>query len=79
VTSGRPKSSTAATCATRSWFPWWPGLTAAYGFVLLGAVRAREHQEHGNIAQAVIYAAIAVAGLATTLAGITLGLVFIAD
>ena len=55
------------------------GLTATYGFVLLGAVRAREHQEHGGVAQAVIYAAIGVAGLAITLAGITLGLIFIAD
>jgi hypothetical protein len=26
------------------------GLTAAYGFVLLGAVRAREHYEHGDVA-----------------------------
>ena len=33
----------------------------------------------GDVAHAVIYAAIGVAGLVTTLAGITLGLLFIAD
>jgi hypothetical protein len=55
------------------------GLTAAYGFVLLGAVRAREHYEHGDVAHAALYAAVGLVGLLVTLGGITLGLIFIAD
>jgi hypothetical protein len=54
------------------------GLTAAYGFVLLGSVRAREYYDHGDTAHAVIYAVVALLGLAVTLTGITLGLIFIA-
>jgi hypothetical protein len=54
------------------------GLTAAYGFVLLGSVRAREYYDHGHIANAVIYGVVALVGLAVTLGGIALGLIFIA-
>jgi hypothetical protein len=55
------------------------GLTAAYGFVLLGTVRAREHHDQGDTGEALVYALIALIGLALTVAGITLGLIFIAD
>jgi uncharacterized membrane protein YdfJ with MMPL/SSD domain len=55
------------------------GLCAAYSLLLLGSVRAREHYEHGDRAQAAVYGAMALAGLAVTLGGIVLGLIQIAN
>jgi hypothetical protein len=55
------------------------GLTAAYGFLLLGSVRAREHYDRGDIPRALGYSLVALVGLAVTVTGITLGLVLIAD
>ena len=55
------------------------GLCSAYGLVLLGSVRAREHYEVGDRAQAAMYGLIALAGLAVTLGGIALGLIQIAN
>jgi hypothetical protein len=54
------------------------GLCAAYGFALVGWVRAREHYESGEVGLAAVYGAIGVIGLAITLGGIVLGLTFIA-
>jgi hypothetical protein len=54
------------------------GISAGYGFALLGVVRAREHYERGDAAQAAVYGLIGLAGLIVTLRGIALGLIFIA-
>ena len=54
------------------------GLSAAYGFTLLGYVRAREHYAEGHQHQAVAYGLVGLAGLAVTLTGVTLGIIFIA-
>lgn len=54
------------------------GLCAAYGFALLGVIRAREHYDNGNLGLAAVYSLIGFGGLAITLGGITLGLISIA-
>jgi hypothetical protein len=55
------------------------GITAAFGFVLLGGVRARERYDAGQLAQAVVYGMLAVAGLAPSATRIILGLIAISD
>ena len=55
------------------------GIGAAYGFVLLGGVRARERYDAGQLPQAVLYGIVAVAGLATSANGIILGLIAISE
>jgi hypothetical protein len=55
------------------------GLSAAYGVLPLGVVRARENYEHGDTAHAALYGLVALAGLAVTLGGIALGLILIAE
>jgi hypothetical protein len=54
------------------------GLCSAYGFALVGWVRSREHYESGDVGLAAVYALIGLIGLAITLGGIALGLIFIA-
>lgn len=54
------------------------GLTAAYGFLLVGYVRASEYHEQGDTMRATLYGLVGVAGLAVTLGGIVAGLIFIA-
>ena len=54
------------------------GLCSAYGFALVGWVRSRERYESGEVASAALYALIGLLGMAITLSGIALGLIFIA-
>jgi len=53
------------------------GVTAAWGFALLGSTRAIEVGRAGRAAEAVLYVVIGVAGLATVIAAIVFGIVIL--
>jgi hypothetical protein len=55
------------------------GVTAAYGFVILGAARAVELGRDGRTAEAVVYAVIGALGLLTVVAAIVFGIVVLSD
>jgi hypothetical protein len=55
------------------------GVTAAYGFVILGTARAVELGRDGRIAEAVVYAVIGALGLLTVVAAIVFGIVVLSD
>jgi len=51
------------------------GVTAAYGLVILGGIRALERGRQGRTGEAAIYGVVGVAGLATVIAAIIFGIV----
>jgi hypothetical protein len=51
------------------------GVTAAYGFVILGAARAVELGRDGRTGEAVVYGVIGALGLITVVAAIVFGIV----
>ena len=53
------------------------GVTAAWGFALLGATRALESGRNGRMGGAVAYAAVGALGLATVVAAIVFGIVIL--
>jgi xanthine/uracil permease len=53
------------------------GVTAAWGFALLGTTRALENGRDGRPAEAAIYGALAVAGVATVVAAIVFAIVIL--
>ena len=53
------------------------GVTAAWGFALLGSTRALEVGREGRVAEAVIYAVVGVAGVVTVVAAIVFGIVIL--
>ena len=53
------------------------GVTAAWGFALLGSTRALEMGREGRAGEAAVYAVIGVAGLATVVAAIVFGIVIL--
>ena len=53
------------------------GVTAAWGFALLGSTRALEVGRAGRPAEAVIYALIGVVGLVTVIGAIVFGIVIL--
>ena len=53
------------------------GVTAAWGFALLGATRALESGRDGRVGGAVAYAAVGALGLATVVAAIVFGIVIL--
>ena len=53
------------------------GVTAAYGFALLGATRALESGRGGNMGGAVAYAVVGVLGLAIVVGAIVFGIVIL--
>ncbi len=53
------------------------GVTAAWGFALLGSTRALEVGREGRVAEAVVYAVVGVAGLVTVVAAIVFGIVIL--
>jgi hypothetical protein len=53
------------------------GLTAAWGFALLGSTRALETSRDGRIVVAVVYAVVGVAGFAAVLGAIVFGIVIL--
>jgi hypothetical protein len=55
------------------------GVTAAYGFAILGSVRAVERGRAGRTAVAAVYGAIGVIGLAAVLAAIVFGIVVLTN
>jgi hypothetical protein len=55
------------------------GITAAFGFLLLGTVRARDSYQHRQVPHAGLYGFVGLAGVTTTAAGIILGLIAVSD
>jgi hypothetical protein len=53
------------------------GVTAAYGFALLGTTRALERGRDGNVGGIVAYAVVGVLGLAIVIAAIVFGIVIL--
>ena len=53
------------------------GVTAAWGFALLGSTRALEVGREGRLAEAVLYAVVGVAGLVTVVAAIVFGILIL--
>jgi hypothetical protein len=53
------------------------GVTAAWGFALLGSARALEVGRERRVAEAAIYAVVGVAGLVTVVAAIVFGIVIL--
>jgi hypothetical protein len=53
------------------------GVTAAYGFALLGSTRALESGRDGQVGGAVVYAAVGVLGFAIVIAAIVFGIVIL--
>ena len=53
------------------------GLTAAWGFALLGSARAVQFGREGRLPVAVFYAAVGVAGFAAVIAAIVFGIVIL--
>jgi hypothetical protein len=54
------------------------GVTAAWGFALLGATRSLEYGREGRSAEAVLYAVVGVVGLATVVAAVVFSIVILA-
>jgi hypothetical protein len=53
------------------------GVTAAWGFALLGSTRAIEVGRAGRVAEAAIYAVVGVAGFVSVVAAIVFGIVIL--
>ena len=53
------------------------GVTAAWGFALLGSMRALEVGREGRVAEAAIYAVVGVAGFVAVVAAIVFGIVIL--
>jgi hypothetical protein len=53
------------------------GVTAAWGFALLGSTRALEVGREGRVAEAAVYAVVGVAGLVSVVAAIVFGIVIL--
>ena len=53
------------------------GVTAAWGFALVGAARALEFGRDGRVGEAVVYGALGVAGIATVIAAIVFAIVIL--
>ena len=53
------------------------GLTAAWGFALLGATRSLEFARAGRSGEAIVYGVIGFAGLATVLGAVVFGIVIL--
>jgi hypothetical protein len=53
------------------------GVTAAWGFALLGSTRAIEVGRAGRVAEAAIYAVVGVVGLVAVVAAIVFGIVIL--
>ena len=55
------------------------GVTAAYGFAILGTVRALELGRSGRPGEAAIFAVVGVVGVAVTIGAIVFGILVLSD
>ena len=55
------------------------GVTAAWAFALLGWTRALEHGRDGRAAEALIYGAVGVVGLAIVLGAVVFGILILTN
>ena len=55
------------------------GVTAAFGFAILGGVRALELGRAGRVGEAAIFGVVGVLGVASTIAAIVFGIVVLTD
>ena len=55
------------------------GVTAAYGFVILGATRAVDLSRDGRVAEAVLFGVVGAAGVVTVIAAIVFGIVVLSE
>lgn len=55
------------------------GVTAAYGFALLGTVRAIDLGRDGRVGEAVVYATIAALGFAVVVGAVVFGIVVLTN
>ena len=55
------------------------GVTAAYGFAILGTVRALELGRSGRPGEAAIFAVVGVVGVAATIGAIVFGILVLSD
>jgi hypothetical protein len=55
------------------------GVTAAYGFVILGAARAMELGREGRVAEATLFGVIGVVGLVVVVASIVFGIAVLSE
>ena len=53
------------------------GVTAAFGFAILGGVRALELGRAGRVGEAAIFGVVGVVGVASTIAAIVFGIVVV--
>jgi hypothetical protein len=55
------------------------GVTAAYGFVILGTTRAVDLTRDGRVGEAVLFGVVGVAGIVTVCAAIVFGIVVLTE
>ena len=55
------------------------GVTAAFGFAILGGVRAHEFGRAGRVGEAALFAVVGVLGVATTIVAIVFGIVVLSE
>jgi hypothetical protein len=55
------------------------GVTAAFGFAILGGVRAHELGREGRVAEAAIFGAVGALGVAAVIAAIVFGIVVLSE
>jgi len=53
------------------------GVTAAWGFAIVGVTRSIEHGRNGHLGVAVAYGAVGIAGLATVIGAVVFALVIL--
>lgn len=55
------------------------GVTAAFGFAILGGTRAMDLGRDGRVAEAALFGAVGVVGVATVIAAIAFGIVVLSE
>jgi hypothetical protein len=55
------------------------GVTAAFGFAILGGTRAMDLGRQGRVGEAALFGAVGVLGVATVIAAIVFGIVVLSD
>jgi hypothetical protein len=55
------------------------GVTAAFGFAILGGIRAVEFGRAGRVGEAAVFAVVGVLGVATTVVAIVFGIVVLSE